>query len=628
MSDREGLETPLAARRNARGSDALMFDAGCTRTAAGRDAVSRDPVDSVVCRIADGSCAAAHTRLFNPSRRGVDVSAQHSLLRLQRRYGNTYVARVLSQAATGGKPAHEFAGIERSIDTMRGSGSGSGMEHGTGTGTRTRKENVFDTDFSGVRIFADSRADLLSRSLSAHAFTSGSDVFCQQSEYSPDTSTGQGLLAHEFTDVVQQGATTFTRADSLSAGPGPDVTRADTGLVQRDWLDDAKAVASDAYDSAAATVSAGYSQVASTVSSAYDSAASTVSAGVQAVAEGAKAAAATVSGAGQAVGSYASDIGKTVSKDPEKTRTELIGRVNSAKQKMQATDPDSIHADASQIASINQHVSSLNLALAPAAVPLVPVLVPEAPALGAGLAGILEAIALALGISVGWVIVIIAVIVLALIALIIYLLRDTRKYPEDVPKGDPKAKEKHDTKGDPKQKPKEEPEPDGPWPIPGPDVLPPDCCQKVFPPSEFTTDKRHRRFPRRTIRVLDGRGKHTRNVKSNSPGASCDVEYLESILQQQPAAVGPCLRAWMTAAATGDTDVYGGQLGSDSAPQMKEIVKEVLDSGEEIRRSDYWGDAGMLVGVDVTTGKSTTKAHIKGLPDEAHVIPAERRPTL
>jgi hypothetical protein len=44
----------------------------------------------------------------------------------------------------------------------------------------------------------------LNRSLSARAFTTGQDIFFKQGEYSPGSSGGRELLAHELTHVVQQ----------------------------------------------------------------------------------------------------------------------------------------------------------------------------------------------------------------------------------------------------------------------------------------------------------------------------------------------------------------------------------------------------------------------------------------
>ena len=151
----------------------------------------------VSCRLGDASCASAHAALVSRSASGHRSSVHRSLLKLQRQYGNQYVGQVLRQASAGEQGGGMDA-IERSIDGARGSGQG--MDHGT----RTRMESAFGADFSGVRIHTDTRADGLSQSLSARAFTTGRDVLFRQGEYNPGASSGRELLAHELTHVIQQ----------------------------------------------------------------------------------------------------------------------------------------------------------------------------------------------------------------------------------------------------------------------------------------------------------------------------------------------------------------------------------------------------------------------------------------
>ncbi len=55
----------------------------------------------------------------------------------------------------------------------------------------------------------DDHANSLAQSVSARAFTTGSDVYFAKGEHNPGSSDGQQLLAHELTHVVQQrGAST------------------------------------------------------------------------------------------------------------------------------------------------------------------------------------------------------------------------------------------------------------------------------------------------------------------------------------------------------------------------------------------------------------------------------------
>jgi hypothetical protein len=69
---------------------------------------------------------------------------------------------------------------------------------------RGRMEQAFGTDFSGVRIHLDAQSDALNGALAAKAFTTGQDVFFRQGAYGPASRSGQEVLAHELTHVVQQ----------------------------------------------------------------------------------------------------------------------------------------------------------------------------------------------------------------------------------------------------------------------------------------------------------------------------------------------------------------------------------------------------------------------------------------
>ncbi|MCA9962843.1 MAG: DUF4157 domain-containing protein [Anaerolineales bacterium] len=71
-------------------------------------------------------------------------------------------------------------------------------------GVRQPMEQAFGADFGSVRIHTNSEANDLNQSLQARAFTTGQDIFFKEGEYSPGNSSGQELLAHELTHVVQQ----------------------------------------------------------------------------------------------------------------------------------------------------------------------------------------------------------------------------------------------------------------------------------------------------------------------------------------------------------------------------------------------------------------------------------------
>lgn len=70
--------------------------------------------------------------------------------------------------------------------------------------TKADMEGHLGADLSAVRVHTGGEADNLNRSVQAEAFTTGDDVFFKSGKYSPETSEGRGLLAHELTHVVQQ----------------------------------------------------------------------------------------------------------------------------------------------------------------------------------------------------------------------------------------------------------------------------------------------------------------------------------------------------------------------------------------------------------------------------------------
>lgn len=82
--------------------------------------------------------------------------------------------------------------------------------------TRALMEPRFGQDFSQVRVHADDRATESARAVNALAYTVGRDVVFGAGQYTPATSGGQRLLAHELTHVAQQGA----KPASQPAGEG------------------------------------------------------------------------------------------------------------------------------------------------------------------------------------------------------------------------------------------------------------------------------------------------------------------------------------------------------------------------------------------------------------------------
>jgi hypothetical protein len=121
--------------------------------------------------------------------------AEPPILELQRTHGNRFVQRFVGAYAEGGEIS---APLERRIDEARSRGTP--LE----PGTRSNMESAFGVDFGSVRVHTGPEADSLNRSVSARAFTTGSDVFFASGQYAPGSSAGRELLAHELTHVVQQ----------------------------------------------------------------------------------------------------------------------------------------------------------------------------------------------------------------------------------------------------------------------------------------------------------------------------------------------------------------------------------------------------------------------------------------
>lgn len=68
---------------------------------------------------------------------------------------------------------------------------------------RGKMENAFQADFSNVNIHQDSQS---ATDVGALAYTQGNDVHFAPGQFKPDTSSGQELIGHELTHVVQQRA--------------------------------------------------------------------------------------------------------------------------------------------------------------------------------------------------------------------------------------------------------------------------------------------------------------------------------------------------------------------------------------------------------------------------------------
>ncbi len=88
--------------------------------------------------------------------------------------------------------------LESEIGGLRGNGAPFSGN------TRRYYEARFGTNFSNVRIHSNTKAEKLADTVNAQAFTYGSDIVFAKGKYSPESSEGKRLIAHELTHVIQQ----------------------------------------------------------------------------------------------------------------------------------------------------------------------------------------------------------------------------------------------------------------------------------------------------------------------------------------------------------------------------------------------------------------------------------------
>ncbi len=115
-----------------------------------------------------------------------DVLDPTAMLGLQRAVGNAGMAGVLEDERS---PVH---------DVVRTGGQPLAPE------VRGDMESRLGHDFGDVRVHNDSAAHESANSVSAHAYTVGSNVVFQRDMYDPSSTAGKTMLAHELTHVVQQ----------------------------------------------------------------------------------------------------------------------------------------------------------------------------------------------------------------------------------------------------------------------------------------------------------------------------------------------------------------------------------------------------------------------------------------
>ena len=122
--------------------------------------------------------------------------------------------------ASNGSSRTVTSDTESKIQNLRGGGSP------MSDSSREFFEPRFGYDFSSVKIHTGSSAADTAQSINARAYTLGNNVVFNKGEYSPETSGGKHLMAHELTHVVQQGAAKVRKKrKTIHRKPSPYISR-------------------------------------------------------------------------------------------------------------------------------------------------------------------------------------------------------------------------------------------------------------------------------------------------------------------------------------------------------------------------------------------------------------------
>lgn len=114
--------------------------------------------------------------------------------------GNSGAQEMLASAAIARKAQEEvLPGLDDQRLSILGKGGGSPLPDAV----RARMEAAFGHDFAHVRIHTGATVGAAADALNAQAFAIGPDVYFGEGRFAPGTPTGDHLIAHELTHVVQ-----------------------------------------------------------------------------------------------------------------------------------------------------------------------------------------------------------------------------------------------------------------------------------------------------------------------------------------------------------------------------------------------------------------------------------------
>ena len=145
---------------------------------------------------------------------GRNASKESLLISLHHQIGNRAVQRLMNR-----KPIQSGIDEETSKVIHQQRGHGLSLD----TGVQREMGAAMGHDFSQVQVHTSPQADKLNHDLDSAAFTTGNDIFFRQGLYQPGSSSGQELIAHELTHIVQQSGSQVEPGAPLTLGEPDDI---------------------------------------------------------------------------------------------------------------------------------------------------------------------------------------------------------------------------------------------------------------------------------------------------------------------------------------------------------------------------------------------------------------------
>jgi outer membrane protein OmpA-like peptidoglycan-associated protein len=144
--------------------------------------------------------ATANTRQGPEAAARVPAGAGHDLMSAPRDHHNARGHRQIQLKGAAGETPTVAPVIEAGLESARRSGAP------LPDSVRSQMEPRFGADFSSVRVHTGHAAARLNEGLRSQAFTYEGDIYFAAGRYQPESFTGQRLLAHELSHVLQQAA--------------------------------------------------------------------------------------------------------------------------------------------------------------------------------------------------------------------------------------------------------------------------------------------------------------------------------------------------------------------------------------------------------------------------------------